>query len=277
MKRKLLLFILPLLFLATIGNAQTKVWDFGNDTTHWPLSTGIGNAEMVVDGLGLYPILTNTNFGAITASVSAFSDGYTTVNRFQMNGGGTTSANPGAFLPTQRYVYFTVDGACTVKVWFKTGSNGATRKVMCTNGTVLLGSGTSNDTATGGVNGDLVIFTATVSAANALGNKIYIYGDTTANNLYKIEVTGANITTPPVTLNNFQAEQNSVNVFSNGNQISVANVKSDSKIEVYNMAGSLVKAMTTSADVNFNIETSGFYIVNVESAEGKKSVKVTVK
>ncbi len=277
MKRKLLLIILPLLFLATIGNAQTKVWDFGNDTTHWPLGTGIGNAEMVVDGLGLYPIATNTNFGAITANAAAFSDGYTSVNRFQMNGGGNTSANAGALLPTQRYVYFTVDGACTVKVWFKTGSNGATRKVMCTNGSVLLGSGTSNDSATGGVNADLVIFTATVSAANALGNKIYIYGDTTANNLYKIEVTGANITTPPVTLNNFQAEQSSVNVFSNGNQISIANVKSDSKIEVYNMAGALVKTMTTSSDVNFNIETSGFYIVNVESAEGKKSVKVTVK
>lgn len=274
MKKKLLLFISTVVLTVATTTAQTKVWDFGNNLGgFWPLGTGIGNNETVVDGLGLFPIATNTNFGAITASAAAFPDGYNAVNRFQMNGGGGAA---GILLPFQRYVYFNVDGACTVKVWFKTGSTGQTRTVMCTNGTTLLGSGTSNDSATGGVNTDLVIFTANISAAAAAVGKIYIYGDNTANNLYKIEVSGANITTPSLSSDNFSPDS-SINVFTNGNQVSVANVKSDSNIEVYNMLGSLVKTINTSTDISFNLETSGFYIVNVVSAEGKKSVKVSIK
>lgn len=274
MKKNLLLIISTVLLTVSFSNAQTKVWDFGNNLGgFWPTSTGIGNAEIVVDGLGLFPIATNTNFGAVNNNNAAFPDGYTATQRFQMNGGGGGVA--GNLLPTQRYLYFTVDGACTVKVWFKTGSNGASRTVLCTNGTTLLGSGTSNDSATGGVNGDFVIFTANVSAAAAAVGKIYIYGDTTSNNLYKVEVSGANITTPLLSSQGFNAD--TVNIHANGKQVSVSNVKSDSKIEVYNMLGSLVKSATTSSDINIDIETSGFYIVNVTSKEGKKSTKVSIK
>jgi hypothetical protein len=284
MKKQLLILFSTVLISVSSISAQTKVWDFGNNLGgFWPLTgSGIGTigagTSTVIDKLGLFsndPLNTGiANFGAITANVAAFSDGYTSVNRFQMNGGGGGTA--GNLLPTQRYLYFNVDGACTVTVWFKTGSNGTTRKVMCTNGVTLLGSGTSNDSATGGTNADLVIFTATISAADAAVGKIYIYGDTTANNLYKIQVTGANVVTPTLTSDNFISDS-SINVFTNGNQVSVANVKSDSKIEVYNMLGSLVKTMNTSSDFNFNIETAGFYIVNVTSSEGKKSIKISIK
>lgn len=272
MKKTLLSLLFTMLFSATFVNAQTKTWDFSN-TTIWPLSAGIGINEMVVDGLGLFPIPTNTNFGAINASSNTFSDGFVGTNRFQMNGGGGGTA--GTLLPTQRYVYFTVNGACTVKVWFKTGSNTSTRTMLCTNGTTLLGSGTSNDSATGGTNGDSVIFTATISSAAASVGKIYIFGDTTANNLYKIEVTGATVNTPALGVNNFQSD--AVNVFSNGNQINVFNVISETKVNVYNMTGALVKSFTTSTDTNFELLNSGLYIVNVNSAEGQKSVKVLVK
>ena len=272
MKKTLLTLLITMLFSATYLNAQTKTWDFSN-TTIWPLTAGIGLNEMVVDGLGLFPIATNTNFGAINASSNTFSDGFVGTNRFQMNGGGGGTA--GTLLPIQRYVYFTVNGACTVKVWFKTGSNTSTRTVLCTNGTTLLGSGTSNDSATGGTNADSVIFTANVSAAAAAVGKIYIFGDTTSNNLYKIEVTGATVNTPALGLNNF--ELNAVNVFSNGKQINVLNVTSETQVNVYNMTGALVKSFATSSDTNFELLNSGLYIVNVNSAEGQKSVKVLVK
>jgi hypothetical protein len=270
MKKQLLFIISTVLLTVSFSNAQTKVWDFGNNLGgFWPTSTGIGNAEIVVDGLGLFPIATNTNFGAVNANVAAFPDGYSATQRFQLNGGG--GGVLGNLLPIQRYLYFTVDGACTVTVWFKTGSNGTSRSVLCTNGTTLLGSGTANN----GTNGDLVIFTANVSAADAAVGKIYIYGDTASSNLYKVEVSGANITTPSLSSQDFNAD--TVNIFANGKQVSVLNVKSDAKIEVFNMLGALVKSVNTSSDVNIDMETAGFYIVNVTSKEGKKSTKVSIK
>ena len=270
MKKKLLLLILPMLFAAASINAQTKVWDFGNDVVTWPLSPGIGSNEMVKDQLGLCPIATNTNFGAVTASGATFPDGFTAVNRFQLNGGGGGTA--GNLMPIQRYVYFTVDGACTVKVWFKTGSNGSARTVLCTNGTTLLGSGTS----TGGTTPvDLVIFTANISAAQASVGKIYIYGDTTSSNLYKIEVAGANVTTPALSAKSFQKELD-VTVYSKNNKIFLSNIKSSTKVNVYNVLGSLVKSIQADADTSLDIN-SGIYIVNAKSADGEKSVKVIVQ
>jgi hypothetical protein len=271
MKKTLLTLLFTTLISATYVTAQTKTWDFSNTTT-WPLGAGIGSNEIVVDGLGLFPIATNTNFGAVNASSATFSDAFVGVNRFQMNGGGGAVAP--VYLPVQRYVYFTVNGACTVKVWFKTGSNTSTRTIFCTNGTTLLGSASSNDSATGGTNADTVILTTTISAAAAAVGKIYIYGDQ-SNNLYKIEVTGATVNTPALGLNNFQSD--SVNVFSNGKQINVFNVISETQVNVYSMTGALVKSFATSSDANFELLNSGLYIVNVKSAEGQKSVKVLVK
>lgn len=267
MKKTLLTLLITMLFSATFVNAQTKTWDFSN-TTIWPLTAGIGNNEIVVDQLGLFPIATNTNFGAVNQSNATFSDGYTGTNRFQMNGGGGVAAP--VYLPIQRYVYFTANGACTLKVWFKSGSNGATRNIFCTNGTTLLGTGTSNS----GSNTDTVVFTTNISAAQAAVGKIYIYGDS-ANNLYKIEVTGATVNTPALGLNNF--ELNAVNVFSNEKQINILNVTSETQVNIYNMTGALVKSFATSTDTNFELLNSGLYIVNVNSAEGQKSVKVLVK
>lgn len=270
MKKKLLLLILPVLFTALSINAQTKVWDFGNDTTNWPLSAGIGNNEIVKDQLGLFPIASNTNFGAVTASGATFTDGFTAVNRFQLNGGG--GGTLGNLLPTQRYVYFTVDGACTVKVWFKTGSNGSARTVLCTNGSELLGSGTS----IGGITPvDLVIFTANVSTAQAAVGKIYIYGDTQSSNLYKIEVTGANVTTPALSTSSFQKELD-ITVYAKYNKIFLSNIKSSTKVNVYNVLGALVKSAQADADTSLDIN-SGVYIVNAKSADGEKSVKVIVQ
>ncbi|TDD94093.1 T9SS type A sorting domain-containing protein [Flavobacterium cellulosilyticum] len=280
MKKKLLLLILPILFIGLTVNAQTKTWDFGNNGGgYWPITaSGVGTigagTEAVIDKLGLFsndPANTGiVNFGAVNASGASFDDLYVGVNRFQLNGGGGGTA--GNVLPTQRYVYFTVSGACTVKVWFKTGSNGAVRSVLCTDGSAILGSGTSNS----GGNLDLVIFTVNISAAQALGKKIYIYGDTTSSNLYKIEVTGATVTTPSLATTSFK-KQSDVMVYAKNNRIFLSNIKSSTQVKVYNVLGAVVKSTKTDSDTNLDINKGGVYIVNVKSVDGEKSVKVIVQ
>lgn len=263
MKKKLLLFSLTVVAFATISNAQTKVWDFGNDTTTWPLSAGIGSNEIVVDNLGLFPIATNTNFGAITANSYTFAaDGFSSVNRFQLNGGGSAGAS---YLPVQRYIYFTATGACTVKIWFRTGGSGS-RNMFITDGTDLIA------TAGSSTSGDGVILTGNVTATQAAAGKIYIYADQSCN-LYKLEVTGATVNTT-LSSDSFTSELNA-DVFTNNNQVSIANLSSDTKINVYNITGQLVKSTNSSTDLSFELN-QGFYIINLESTEGKKTVKVVL-
>lgn len=266
MKTKLLSFIFTMVLFTSILNAQTKIWDFGNDTTTWPVSAGIPNTgPIIVDNLGLHPVIGGTaNFAAINANVYTFTDGFTTVNRFQLNGGGSTG---GTYLPTQRYLFVNVSGACTINVWFRTGGSGA-RNLFITDGTNLIA------TAGSSTSGDAFILTGTISAAQAAAGKIYVYGDT-ACNLYKMSVVGATVTTT-LANPNFQTES-TVNVFSNGSQISIANVLSKTQVEVYSMTGALVKSFTTDTDTSFDMLSSGVYVVNVASAEGKKTVKVAVK
>jgi len=265
MKKKLLSFILSAVLFTSISNAQTKIWDFGNDTTTWPLSAGIGNNPIIVDNLGLYPIATNTNFGAVTANSATFSDSFTAVNRFQMNGAGYPSG-PFLAMPTQRYLFVDVSGSCTVKVWFKTGSNGAVRTLYVSNGTASVGSATTNS----GTNADLAILTATYTGA---AGRLYIYGDA-ACNLYKLEVTGATVSTLLAT-NDFQAGS-LIKVFSTGRQVSVANIISNTQVDVFSMTGALVKSVNTDTDINFDLNP-GLYIVNAKSDEGQKSVKIIVQ
>lgn len=268
MKTKLLSLFLTVMLFTSVTNAQTKTWDFGNDTTTWPMSAGIGNDPIIVDNLGLFPIATNTNFGAITSNnVNAgnFSDDFTASQRFQMNGAGY-SAGPFQAMPTQRYLFVDVSGACTVKVWFKTGSNGGVRTMYVSDGSAAVGSATTNS----GSNADFAILTANYTGA---AGRLYVYGDA-ACNLYKMTVTGATVNT---TLSSSEFQVSTVNVFSNGKQINVANVASATEVNVYSITGALVKSINTSADVTINDLTAGFYIVNVKSAEGQKSVKVAVR
>lgn len=265
MKKKLLSFVLASIAFTTISTAQTKIWDFGNDQVTWPLSTGIGTgtAGIIVDNLGLFPHNTNTNFGAVNAQNNTFSDGFIATHRFQMNGGGAAAS--GTFLPTLRYLFIDVDSDCVVKVWFKTGSNGAVRTIFVTDGTALIGSATTNT----GSNTDTAIVTANYTGT---GGRLYVYGDA-ANNLMKLEVVGANVNT---TLSVDAFAQVTTKVHSYKNQVYVSNVLTASEVKVYNIMGALVKSFTTTTDTDFQLNQSGLYIVNVKTEEGEKSVKVAV-
>lgn len=262
MKKNLLYSVLTLMLITSVSVAQTKVWDFGNDDTTWPLGSGIGNSPIVVDNLGLYPIATNTNFGAVTTSNTSFSDGFTAPRRFQMNGGGGVTAP--TYMPIQRYLFFDVDGACTITVWFKTGSNGTQRSILVTDGTNLIGSAMSNN----GTNGDNVILTTNYT--NATGGRIYVYGDA-ACNLYKMEVTGASVSAT-LSSDSFNNKL-TAKAYGADNKIHLSNIISETKVNVYSLTGQLVKSLNTSSDTNFELN-KGFYIVNMESNEGRKSVKV---
>lgn len=271
MKRKLLYLTTIVLFSAFSMNAQTTIWDLGNNsstlnggtpvTTDWPTGDPF-LVQTVKSNLVIFPG-TATTYGNIVAqpATNPFpSDGYTFINRFQT--GGSSVAASGDALPTSRYNYFNVSGACTVKVWFRGGNSSQTRSMFVSDGTTIYGSAAA-------VNGAYVIFTANVTAAG----KIYVYGDA-GNNLYKIEVTGATVNTPALSTDSFQTES-SVVVYANDSKINLSNVRSATKVSVYNVLGSLVKSIETSEDTSLDIN-NGLYIVKAQSAEGIKSVKVLV-
>ena len=80
------------------------------------------------------------------------------------------------------------------------------------------------------------------------------------------------ITTDPLGIKNYQAES-SVNVYAYKDNIIVSNVKSNTKVFVYSINGSLVKSFDTNIDTNFNLN-KGVWIVLAKDADGQKSVKL---
>lgn len=274
MKKSLLFAAASMLFSAISLNAQTTTWDFSNDTANWPLNSGIGTSPIVKQGLGLFPISTNSNFAAVTnSSQVTFSDGYVaTGNRLQTNGGG--SAAVGTYKPVQRYFFIETSGtgSVTFKAWYKSGSGGAVRAAFVSDGdAVLYGTAATSPTASPA---DTAILTATVPA----GKTFYIYTDA-AINFYKMEVSGAPVIT---TLNSNQLATSDVstkvsaNIFSVGNQVHIANVSGNTNVNVYSANGALVKTLNTRSDVNFDLKP-GFYIVSLQTEKGKKTQKVLVK
>lgn len=271
MKTKLLSLLFTTVLFTSAINAQTKIWDLGGNVAPWAATANPGLAggsgAVVVDNLGLVPAGTSTStvFGAINGSAKTFATtpAYTSVNRFQMNGGG--SASTGTFLPSQRYLYFTAAGSVSVEVCFIGGGSG-NRTMYVTDGTNVLGSLTTPDSATNQV------LTTTAAVVNGT---VYIYGDQ-ACNLYRVKVTGPLGTTTVLGTDDFQS-QSTLKVVAANRQVNISNVISSTEVNVYNMTGALVKTLKIDADTTFDIPNSGLYVVNVKSAEGEKSVKVAIK
>ncbi|SFZ92748.1 Por secretion system C-terminal sorting domain-containing protein [Flaviramulus basaltis] len=273
MKKKLLLFILPLLLLTITIQAQTKIWDFGGDPAYasseqlalWPIVAfnAAENTTVEKDNLFLVGDDSGDKFGQIENSGgktwdAGTADEYTAVNRFKMNG----AAGPlGTFLPTYSYLYFPVTGDVEVKVWYRSSSADVTRELYITDGTSLLASVDGADT-------DAHILSATKSGS---GN-VYIFGAGNSFNLYKIEVTGTGAADLLLS-NNDVVSHVSTNLKAIGNRIYVSNVKSTTDINIYSIAGALVKSLKTKNDMNFDFK-SGLYIATIKTFEGEKSVKI---
>lgn len=265
MKTKLLSLIITTVLFTSTFNAQTTVWDLGGNVAPWTIANSPYTSNTIIDNLGLQ-IQGGTgtaNFGATNASAKTFATtpAYTSVNRWQLNGGG--SAPAGTFLPQQRFLYFAAAGSVSVELLFIGGGSG-NRTMYVTDGTNVLGSLTSTDSTTS------QILTTTPAVVNGY---VYIYGDA-ACNLYRIKVTGPLGTTTLAT-DNFQQDA-TVKVIAASKQVNISNVSSTTEVKVYSMTGALVKSIKIDADTTFELLNSGLYVVNVTNAEGQKSVKVAI-
>ncbi len=242
-----------MLFSALTINAQTKVWDMGTNTTLWPaLSPNMTSGQVDVDGLTI--VSGGGTFGATSARVLTWTDGYVSAQEFKSNG----SSSGGALVPTTRYFTFPVTGPTTVKVWFRVNGTGG-RKCIISDGVTLLGEMTSEDS-----NAPLLL---SVNYTGGAGN-IYVTSLQSIN-YFKIEAT-----TTPLGLDTKSVVTTKVHAA--GSRIYVSNVKSKTQVDVFSMTGALVKSLKTENDTDFDLKT-GVYIVSAKSADGEKSVKVIIQ
>jgi len=302
MKKTLLLLIFPLLFSASNVDAQIKVWDFGAD----PLGTGFTNMITVANQTtcGLFtagsltygtasnsvPTITASHaFGELTINTLAGdrwrSDNtdlvlYDTQLNNTFNTVGVTPVFTGAVKSgrlafngtgnaTRRYYTMTLAAGQTMTIYWKSNLIAAGNLTV----TVPPGSTVPLTSAYPAVSGT-PDFKTTKITADVAG--AYTVGDYTGKmETYRIYLADVNAGIYSLSNNNFESGL-SLDVFSVKNQVYVTNIASETQVNVYNMTGALVKSFSTSSDMNFDLN-SGFYIVNVKSAEGQKSVKVLIK
>lgn len=168
----------------------------------------------------------------------------------------------------RRYFTFTLTAGQTVTIYWKSN--------ITTSGTLTVipagGSAVSTSLAYGstGATSEMRISKLTADVGGD-----YTIGDYTGKmetyRIYGADVNaGVNLST-----NNFNKEL-SLDIFSIKNQVYVTRITSDTQIQVYNMAGALVKLVKAAENTNFEL-TKGIYVVKTKSAEGQKSVKVIVQ
>ncbi|ROI09029.1 T9SS C-terminal target domain-containing protein [Chryseobacterium sp. H3056] len=257
MTKKLLSF-LGALVISVFMNAQTTTWNFSDSV--WPVSAGY-SAPTVVNNLG-FITGTTTNMGAIEANTATI-DGLSFTQRLKFNGGSYTSGTTEFAMPTQRALYFDVNGASTIKIWYKNGGGG-TRTLYVTDGTKVISSFPYTDSSVGQV--------ATVNYTGEAG-RIYIAADQSMN-IYQITATNVGTTASLATVN---VNKNLPKIYASGNEVSILNVSGKSQVEVYSMNGALVKSLNTTSDVKFQLQNKGIYIVNVKSNDKPVSQKVLIK
>lgn len=276
MKQKLLLIILPMLLFTAVIEAQTKIWDFGGNSTYtspeqialWPVVAfnAAEGATVEKDALFLVGDSSGDQFGQIENSGGATwdsgtADEYGAVNRFKFNGSG---AGIGEYIPTHSYLYFPVSGDVSVKIWYRASGSSTPRSLYITDGTNLL-AGWDSDGSSGAA-----ILTASKTGAGT----IYIYGAGNSFNLYKIQVTGPGASDLVLGVNDLKSTV-SANIRAAGNRIYVSNVKSNTEINIYSITGALVKTFKTNEDTDFSFR-SGLHIATVKTFEGQKAVKLLI-
>ena len=178
--KKIFLFAAAVVAALTV-NAADAVWNF----SEW--ETGSGFTNQVKNNLGLYACSATaetqiTNFGVIEDHAKSWEDGFASTHRFKLNGAGFTKAGF-TVTPSQRFVYFDVEGASTIKVWYMNGGSG-TRTLYVTDGTNIVAQNAYDNSS------DRLVLTANYSGA---AGKIFIFADQ-ACNLYKIEASNVGTT-----------------------------------------------------------------------------------
>ena len=264
MKKTLLISALIAIAVFSI-NAQgtTKVWNFGSNTTLFPVSPGIGagpDKSVYIDGLGIHTgTVENTNMGEIRASSKTFTSStlgeMSFANRFQFNGAGyasasTTDVTPLTNMPTQRYLTISVGGNSTLYFIGITGSSSSDRKVFVTDGTNLVGT-VNFPASSGPVNDGTVQYTGTATT-------LYIYCNAACNLHY---LSATNVVTSSV--NQLLADKG---ISFNGSEILN---KQNLTLEVYDILGKRVATSNSSISVN-NFEKGVYF---VRAAGTKETLK----
>lgn len=251
MKKKLLLFIAPMLLITATLQAQ-QVWNF----SLWP-DQGDQTETTTVDGLTIVPG-SGSGFGVIEANGYSFSDGFDTTKRFK--GGGSSSGST-TELPTRRYLTFDVAGNSTVKIWARPSGSSTPRALS-------IMDASANEFGHYDSPGDSE---GVILEANYVGaaTTIYIHFIDNAFNLYKIEATN-------VVLGVEDFNQVATSMISMKDRIYISNVVSNSEINIYSLTGALVKSIQTNEDMDFSFN-SGLYIGTITTTQGQKSVKLLVQ
>jgi hypothetical protein len=268
MNKKLLCSLLTLLSVMT-SEAQTKVWDFLTNTTILPINfQGVPTAtEDIVDDLGRFAHSSSNNFAKEAQGASTFADGYISNRRANMNGAGQAFE----VLPTVRFFFFDVSSNCTIKVWARPQSADI-KTLFISNAESILGSTTNV------VNSGPVILEGT---NNAGAKRIFIYCEDGGYGIYKIEVSGATVTTTiPMAdwlLNVKETNLSHIKYYVKDRTVFLSNIDTELDILVYSITGSLVKTIRTSlSDMSFEIDQTGIYILKLSSSDGQKSIKLIV-
>lgn len=247
--RKTLLVSFLSIFSFALVHAQTTTWDFGTDAESWPLTTGYSNG--VYHNLGLYACAPDAetkveNLGATTANSSTWGDGYKSTNRFQLNGAGYGAVTGFVLTPTQRFVYFDVNGDSDVKIWFRGGNSSSDRTIYLTDGTNVVKQEES-------LKGVVSILEGSYRGT---ATRLYIYGDA-ACNLYKITATNVGITTE------YTSGIDQI-TFSDDLYIDQNNLINNTGLsaEIYSVSG--IRLLSSSvASLSLNELPKGIYIVRV--------------
>lgn len=269
MNKKLLFSFLTLVSVITSG-AQTKVWDFLTNSTILPSGfEGVSNGtEDIVDDLGRFAHSSSNNFAAEATGASTFPDGYISNRRANMNGASLAFES----LPTVRFFFFDVSANCTIKVWARPQST-SLRLLHISNAVSILASA-SNVTNTGAF---------ILEGTNNDGAKrIFVYCEDGGFGIYKIEVTGASVsTTIPMSewllLGVNESNLSNINYYVKDKTVFLNNIDTKLDVSVYSITGSLVKTVsTTSSELSFGMEQTGIYILKLSTDDGQKSIKLIV-
>lgn len=241
------LFLAVALIATTFtANAVDKDWNFST----WALQPlGYPAAYTIVDELMLCNPTVSPTFGVIDGSNKTI-DAVAYTQRFKMGGAGGVVAP--TYKPVQRTIAFNVAGNSTIKVGFVTGSTGASRSVLITDGTNLIA------TAAESLNTGISCNASYVGPAAT----IYIYGDASINifDIQATNVTTASVTSPLASGINEAAASDVLSKVGD-NLVNPSNLE----VSVYTVLGA--KVLTSSAaSISVSGLANGVYVAT--TAEG---------
>jgi hypothetical protein len=288
MKKRLLYLASIMLFSSASINAQTT-WSFSTAATTVGTVSTSNSATVVPDPANTAttkkwgPTYNSTTVGAsiVATGFPGLEFGYKNSTSTNFNINFLDATAPGYFQANGKDVNITITG-CTagqnIAVQYSAkGSTAvlATDFVSPTGGTAAVATlfppnctvNTATSTATSSTGtADIQVVNLTVTAN---GNVNLLAGGG-GFRIFQIVKGGTILGVKDVELSN------DVVVYAKNNKIFLSNVKSSTKVNVYNVLGALVKTAQVDADSSLDIN-SGVYIVNAKSVNGEKSVKVIVQ